>query len=764
MKKWIKWGLISLLSLILVLCLAITFFSYIVFTPEKITPIINKTIKEQLGEDIKLGSADFTFFSSFPKFQIAVGEISLYDSLYTVREVYADIDIWELLSRDRIVIEGLSLENVNIKYVDPETEEVLFLDELNLEIGGINLEGEKCGFSDMVLSIAGHTIMASGEYYGDTESIDVKIECNKWKLEDILDLIPESYRTYPAVLNDISGEFSFVGNYNYNVRKEATLDIINAELKFGKSQVQLKGRLTDAISDLNQKLELSLNSDIDLSEINDMFLDSLNLGLKGRIKGETKGDFLLTDIQNEHFERVYLTTSQEYTSLNVKYDNIFLDGAYGEFFLEKSIEPLILDTAQMYIPKVKLEMILNGAKLKFDEMMTHIDIKKFRAKYAPESLNVDSCLVEVGDSDFAFSGEIKNLDSYIINDSLLFGTLDFKSNFIDADNLLALMDSISVNSSSIENTVGVDSTNSENLIAEDVDSSSTVFMVPDSVDLIFNSNIQKLLYNDKDIENLKGAVVLRNKKLILNQLGFTSDAAKMLLTGIYRSDRRDHLYAGFDFHLLDIDIDKLIDFIPMVDTLVPMLNSFKGEAEFHFAGETYLDSLYAPKISTLRAAAAIEGKNLILLDDETFSTISKYLLFKKKTENKVDSIAVEATVFRNNIDLYPFLISMDKWQAVIAGRHNLNQQFSYHISVTDCPLPARLGLNISGNFDDMKFKLAPCRYKSLYKPKRQNEVDKRVLGIKKLVSESLKNNVEKHYSQSEKVDSTNTYNPKQEVQ
>ena len=229
-------------------------------------------------------------------------------------------------------------------------------------------------------------------------------------------------------------------------------------------------------------------------------------------------------------------------------------------------------------------------------------------------------------------------------------------------------------------------------------------------------------------------------------MGFTTDAAEMQLTGIYRSERRNHLFAGFDFHLLNIDIAKLINLIPAVDTIVPMLKSFAGKAQFHIAAETYLRADYSPKMSTLRAAAALEGKDLVLLDSKTFSTIAKYMMFNKKTENIIDSIDVEMTIFRNEVDIYPFLVSMDKWQAVLSGRHNLDNSFNYHISITDCPLAANLipvqhGLDIKGTFENLKFNMVPCKYKTLYKPNKQKATEKQTLALKKIISDSLKDNV-----------------------
>ena len=159
------------------------------------------------------------------------------------------------------------------------------------------------------------------------------------------------------------------------------------------------------------------------------------------------------------------------------------------------------------------------------------------------------------------------------------------------------------------------------------------------------------------------------------------------------------------------------------------------------AGETYLKSDYSLKESTIRGAAAFEGQQLTIMDTETFGMIASKLLFEKKTENVIDSLSVEMTLFKDEVDLYPFLIVMDDYKAVISGRHTMDNRFKYHISVTETPLPVRLGLDISGTIEELDYKLVPCQFKHLYNPKKQGALEERTLRLKKLISESLKENV-----------------------
>ena len=377
----------------------------------------------------------------------------------------------------------------------------------------------------------------------------------------------------------------------------------------------------------------------------------------------------------------------------------------------------------------------NEGKIDLADSDSKIEIPVIRFNLTPEEMNIADGRIILDDSDFSLSGKISNISKFINNEDLLLGELNYHSAITNVDQIMDFVDGF-----------GSETTSDTVVVATEMTTDtleSKPFMVPKGVDIALNTHIERAIFNAEPIDNIRGKLTVNDGKLVLEQMGFTSNAAEMLLTAVYRSDRENHLYAGFDFHLLDINIEHLIDMIPMIDSVMPMLTSFEGKGEFHFAGETYLTSNYDPKISTLRAAAAIEGKDLVLLDSETFDEISKMLLFKKSSKNVIDSLSVEATVYKDEVDLYPFLISMDKWQAVISGRHNMDNNFNYHVSLTDCPLPVRLGLDVKGNFDDMKYNLVPCKHKALYKPEKQGVAEKRVLEMKRIISDSLKQNVKK---------------------
>jgi hypothetical protein len=355
-----------------------------------------------------------------------------------------------------------------------------------------------------------------------------------------------------------------------------------------------------------------------------------------------------------------------------------------------------------------------------------IEIPSVKMDFAPESVNIKEGKLKIDKSDFQLTGNLRNVLSYYRGDSILRGNFNFTSNSTDVLQLMTMT-----------NGIGYDKENKDSVKVQSTSSGTGPYMVPKVMDISLNANVRKATFGTDTATNLSGNVRVYDGILLLDEMKLTTPAARMQLTSMYRTPRKNHLYLGLDYHLFDVEIEELLQMIPDIDSLMPMLRSFRGKGEFHMAVETYLDSMYNIKKSTLRGASSISGQNLVLMDGETFSEIAKKLMFNKKTVNRIDSLSAEFTIFRDEIDIYPFLIVMDKYKAVVAGRHNFDLSFDYHISVVDCPLPVKLGIDVKGTMDNMSYSLAKCKYAELYRPSSRKVVENKQLELRRMIREAL---------------------------
>ena len=380
-------------------------------------------------------------------------------------------------------------------------------------------------------------------------------------------------------------------------------------------------------------------------------------------------------------------------------------------------------------PRLKINL-KNGELNMPARLPEPVVIPSIEFKYSNREMTIDNSRIELGKSDLELKGNVRHIGKWFRHEDVLQGELEVVSNHCDANQLLAWFSADE----------GSEEEPSEESKAESQEpkSESDPFLVPKDVDLQLHTHMREVDIFNQNAKDLKGGIYVKDGTVILDEVGFVCRAAKLQLTAIYKTPRRNHLYLGFDYHMIDIDIDELLSMIPNLEEMVPMLSSFKGAAQFHLAAETYLNSQYQPKMSTLRGAASLTGKDLVVLDGKTFDQIAKLLMFKKKTENKIDSINAEITVYKNEIDVYPLCVQMDNYMVALGGRHNTNMTFDYDINVLS---PIYLGVNVSGNIDDLKIKLAKCKFAQDFKPHWYQKADNQSRELRERIKQSMEKNV-----------------------
>ncbi len=374
-----------------------------------------------------------------------------------------------------------------------------------------------------------------------------------------------------------------------------------------------------------------------------------------------------------------------------------------------------------------------------------ITLEGLDVNFTQGSFNIKEGKLSLGNSNIELWGDIYNIGPFLRDEGLLTGELYLESDFVDVTQLMEYTTGLGQDES-VESTKTAQLP-SDTIISDTIE--SVPFVVPRGIDLSLYTNFSEIEFNHHTFNNVGGDITVKDGKVIMQEVGFSSNTAEMQLTAIYNAPEEDNRFIELDFHLLDIQIDELIDLIPSVDSIVPMLKAFKGEAQFHLAAETKLQRDNMPKMSTLMGAASIEGKDLVIMDNEVFKGIKRKLLMSKKAQNKIDDLSIEMQVLREKVDLYPFLIHMDKYNAVIGGRHNINKGLDcrYHISLTDSPLPFRLGVTVSGPIEAISdkplkhIKLSRCEYDKLFKPSKRSDVEERTLSIRRDIAETLKSNV-----------------------
>lgn len=111
-----------------------------------------------------------------------------------------------------------------------------------------------------------------------------------------------------------------------------------------------------------------------------------------------------------------------------------------------------------------------------------------------------------------------------------------------------------------------------------------LFVVPKNIDFALHTDFRRVRYGKFVFEDVRGAVDVRDGTVHLKGLAMKGLDAVMHTTLLYQAVRPERGYVGFDFRLRRINVGKLVEFTPSLDSIVPMLRSFRGTVDFDGLG------------------------------------------------------------------------------------------------------------------------------------------------------------------------------------
>lgn len=396
--------------------------------------------------------------------------------------------------------------------------------------------------------------------------------------------------------------------------------------------------------------------------------------------------------------------------------------------ISKSPEPM-----ELYMKRFNNEgsMFSRRFRLKDADFPLRMGVSRLDLELNDDTIRLNKVRPRIGRSSVTLSGEITNFRRYLLRGRTLSGNLQLKSRRIDLNQLMrgfyeynknkaekaarALdMDGMAamVEQNSLDVAQNFDDENGELELASDSVDLMGLVVLPKNLDLRFNANVDTLFFSKMQLCDFNGDVTLKDSKLKIKELSTSTQVGKANMNVMYECAVADSAKATMALNMDSILVGDLVTYMPELDSVLPMLRSFEGRVECDASAELTLDERVNVVLPSVNAALRVRGDSLVLLDGETFSTIAKYLRFSKKTVNRIDSIGVELTVKNNEVQIYPFMVSMDRFRLGVGGKQNLDMSFNYHIVVLRPAILSAVGLDVYGkDFDHIKFKLTSPKFK-----------------------------------------------------
>ena len=396
--------------------------------------------------------------------------------------------------------------------------------------------------------------------------------------------------------------------------------------------------------------------------------------------------------------------------------NIRLDKSLAKYFRDWDLDGRFsIEKGMLMTPYFPLRNTLQGFDLTFSN--DRIGIEKFAVKS--------------GDSDISATGEQTGLKRALLGRrGMIKLDADIVSHGMNANQLLAAYSTGSNYKPVTDETTADEEISDEEYMEQIVLDTAAVTETPSLIVVPANLNAKislkasDIVYSDLLISSATAGLLMKERCVQIQETKALTNMGDISLEGFYATRSKQDIKTGFSLNFKDITAEKAINLMPAIDTLMPLLKSFGGLLNCELAATAQLDTSMNLIMPSINGILRIGGEDLTIRNNDMFKKLARLLVFKNTKEGRIDKMTVEGVIKDSKVEVFPFILEMDRYMLGLSGVQNMDMSFRYHASLIKSPFLIKLGMDIYGpDFDNMKFKIGKPKYKSRNVPVFSTVID-----------------------------------------
>lgn len=599
--------------------------------------------------------------------QLEYYEIRDADIIYDDRssQLMATIKSLEHTGRGDFTMDVFELAtNTSIQSITVISEGTSYLneDKLNAELNlGIDLPNNTYTFNENTIQLNALKLAFDGKVMmPDTNTIDLDVTFNadQTEFKDILSLIPAIYtkdfesiktggslslngyakgklvgESYPAFglnLNIDNGSFQYpdlpVGITDIQVKAnvkspggdldKTVVDIPTFKLKAGNDPFSAVINVRTPLSDPN--INAVLNGKLDLANVENFYPLAEGESLAGNVDLNVTAAGRMSAIEQER---------------------------YNDFKAEGNVKITGLKYQSPDLPPVELTTSL---------------------AFSPQYASVGGLNAKVGKSDFAGSGRLDNLIGYALGDDVLKGSFTVNSNLIDLNEFMT--DDEATASTTTNETTGETETEVE-----------TGAAVPDNIDFTLNADMKKVIYDNIELTNVKGSIVVRDETVKLSGIKANVLGGSIALNGAYSTKDTKQPKLNFDIKINSLAVQEAYKAFNSIQTLAPIAEQITGRFSTDFTFSGLLGDDLSPDLSTVLADGRVDLFNAELSGNPVVNKLADKLKIPSLKNVNIPDFWTVLKVNDGKILVEPFDVKVNDIKMNIYGAHMLDNTMDYNI-------------------------------------------------------------------------------------
>ena len=291
-----------------------------------------------------------------------------------------------------------------------------------------------------------------------------------------------------------------------------------------------------------------------------------------------------------------------------------------------------------------------------------VKISSGTATFNNNQIAVQSLTGTAGSSDFAASGTVSNYLGYLFTPGqALKGKMTVNSRNFNVNEWM--VDEVSAKPTATATKAPA--------------KASGVLQIPKYFDLVLNSRVDNVTYDNLKLTNAQGTVTVRDQVATLSNMTFNTLGGSFATTGSYNSKNLAHPKFDFGLNIKNLNFQQAFSAFNTIKTLVPMASQVEGVfgTNFSVSGEMGHDML--PNLATLSGKGVFDIVRAAVNQSEVMTKVAALTTLPELKTILVVDKKINANLVNGNLVVQPFDLTVGDVKMTIGGSNSIAGALAY---------------------------------------------------------------------------------------
>ncbi|MDB4533933.1 hypothetical protein N9242_03605 [Vicingaceae bacterium] len=557
-------------------------------------------------------------------------------------------DVTDLVTKT--TIEAMDLEMENVKYFKQTKIEADATINADLANSKYTFTENEFRINELILNLDGWLAMFENN---DDIDMDIKFGAQKTEFKSILSLVPAVYMTDFASVKT-AGNVQLNG-YAKGIYKETALPAFGLDLLVSEAMFKYPD-LPKAVNNINIDLHVDNpggsedNTFVNLKKFHmEMAGNPIDMHMKVRtpvsdadIDGGIKAKFSLASIKDV----VPLDQGDEMNG-----------DINADITLKGKVSALEQERYEDFNAQGQLSIM--NMDYKSDSLPYDVLLKQMTLNFSPQFVELAAFESRIGKSDINANGKMENFIAYAFaDDQTLKGRFNLNSNLLD---LNEFMEEEAETGNSTEGTEAIE------------EEPLSIIEVPKNIDFVLASSMKKVVYDNMDIDNLKGELVVKDQKVSMNDVFMNLLDGSMVMNGYYETTNPKVPGFNYDMAIKDFDVQTVVTTFNTIETMAPYAKNMKGKFNTSLKVNGILDHEMMPDLNTLTGGGDMVTKSMKVEGFKALDKIASALKNDKLNKLELNDAHIKYSFKDGRVYTEPFDIKMGPVTGTMSGSNGFDQ-------------------------------------------------------------------------------------------